>query len=344
MNAELNIETEFKKHENLIHHIIQKHFPHLVNTDFYEDAYQEGCIALLQSIKNFDTNKGYKFSTFVYPAIKRAIYRHTYKFSSDVFISRNVNDTYMKYKQYLKQGYSFDEIIKKLNTTQTRLVNIINAYKNTRLETIIYDDSAITLKDAISNGVDVEKEVETNYDLEIAKKLCKLFFTEENYFVLEEYYNGVTQAKLGRIIGKTQNGVKEKLLKMERYAFPFFKKYMLGEITFGTLCLELTKRNRSYKYALLSYFNLVFNLPNSPKNFLKDIQQELDNWDEKTFIRIKNYFNKDSNNIRPIADNLQNIVTIINKYYKFNNMEDILLKQKEKEEKCNINNVLQCVV
>ncbi len=34
----------------------------------------------------------------------------------------------------------------------------------------------------------------------------------------------------------------------------------------------------------------------------------------------------------------------INKYYKFNNMEDILLEQKEKEEKCNINNVLQCVV
>lgn len=336
--------TIFEEHQNLIHHVIRKHFYYLLKTNYYEDAFQEGSIALLECIRSFDPEKGFKISSFAYVSIYRAIYNRCFKFNCDLNISRNANAIYLKYRRYKTEGYTFNEIVKKLNITQVELSNIISAYKNTRLETIIYDDSAITLKDAISNGVDVEKEVETNYDLEIAKKLCKLFFTEENYFVLEEYYNGVTQAKLGRIIDKTQNGVKKKLLKMERYAFPFFKKYMLGEITFGTLCLELTKRNRSYKYALLSYFNLVFNLPNSPKNFLKDIQQELDNWDEKTFIRIKNYFNKDSNNIRPIADNLQNIVTIINKYYKFNNMEDILLEQKEKEEKCNINNVLQCVV
>lgn len=336
--------TIFEEHQNLVHHVIRKHFYYLLRTDFYEDAFQEGSIALLECIRSFDSKKGFELSSFAYVSIYRAIYNRCFKFNYDLNISRNAYNTHLKYRQYKKDGFTFDEIVKKLNITQLELSNIINACSNTRLETIIYDDSAITLKDAIPNEINVEKEVETNYDLEIAKKLCKLFFTEENYFVLEEYYNGVTQAKLGRIIGKTQNGVKEKLLKMERYAFPFFKKYMLGEITFGTLCLELTKRNRSYKYALLSYFNLVFNLPNSPKNFLKDIQQELDNWDEKTFIRIKNYFNKDSNNIRPIADNLQNIVTIINKYYKFNNMEDILLKQKEKEEECNINNVLQRVV
>lgn len=343
MNAELNIETEFKKHENLIHHIIQKHFPHLVNTDFYEDAYQEGCIALLQSIKNFDTNKGYKFSTFVYPAIKRAIYRHTYKFSSDVFISRNVNDTYMKYKQYLKQGYSFDEIIKKLNTTQTRLVNIINAYKNTRLEKIIFDDSKITLGELISNGVDVEKDFTIKNDLEVIKKLCKLFLTEENYFVLKGYYNGATQTRLGQIIGKTQNSVREKILKIEQYVFPLFKKYVVGEITFGALCLELTKRSKSYKNVLLSYLIYVFSLPCQPKGFMDEIQWELNNWDKRTFKKIENYFNKNSNAIRAIADNLQSIVMIIDKYHKFTSLESIL-SEKEGQNNCSIKQVFQYAV
>ena len=82
-------------------------------------------------------------------------------------------------------------------------------------------------------------------------------------------------------------------------------------------------------------------MPNKPKGFSKEIKQELSCWSKRDFEKIEGYFNSETYSSCYVIDNLKNIIMIIDKYYKFNELENILLKYSKCRE---TNSMLQYVI
>src|SRR5690606_38347219 len=113
----------------------------------------------------------------------------------------NSYHTLIAYTDYRNQGYSLDEIAEKLNTTPYKLNNILNVYDNISIESPVAED--LTLMDTIKDDINLEKEVLNDYLLKSALTLCRIFLSEEDYFIISNYYNGVTQTKIGKLLNKS---------------------------------------------------------------------------------------------------------------------------------------------
>lgn len=66
---------EIEQHLNLVHSIASKRYIQFKHKYDYDDLFQLGCIGLMNSINDFDENKGFKFSTYAYHCIDGAILR-----------------------------------------------------------------------------------------------------------------------------------------------------------------------------------------------------------------------------------------------------------------------------
>ena len=64
----------FEKHKRLVQYTLAKWHPMFVNS---EDAYQEGCIALLEAIENYDPEKG-DFAPYAVHSIILRVHRKCY--------------------------------------------------------------------------------------------------------------------------------------------------------------------------------------------------------------------------------------------------------------------------
>jgi RNA polymerase sigma factor (sigma-70 family) len=113
------------KNLNLIHNMLKTF---TISSQDYEDYFNEGVLALINAVDNYDANKGYAFSTYAC----KAILNHLTKYKH--------NNTYIKFPEEIKalrQKYLFltwqdpsiseEEIAKKLNCSQQliREMNII---------------------------------------------------------------------------------------------------------------------------------------------------------------------------------------------------------------------------
>jgi RNA polymerase sigma factor (sigma-70 family) len=327
------ITTEFEKYKYLIHHIICKHYDYLIGTTYYDDAYQEGSIALLKAIKNFDSQKGNKLNTYAYHTIRGTIQKKINHYFSQMTITKYTNKIYAKYKELQDKGYSFDEIVKEINTTPLKLTNIINSYRCKWLDENIYkesDNPLTTAKDILADDFNIESDFETKHNLKIIENLCTLFLSKNDYLAIKKYYSGMSQLKIAKLLKKSYSCINQKITKIEENIFPLFKKYILGNISFGLLCLEMLKYNRNYKHGMSTYLYYIFNQSVQSKEFIEEVQQELNNWKKEDLEKIKNYFNRNSNTNHLVVSILENIVAIIDRYYKIPYIEDILLKQKLK--------------
>jgi RNA polymerase sigma-B factor len=62
-----------KQYENLVYHIAHKYSP---GRESFEDLVQVGMIGLVQAIRRFDVDKGWRFSTYAYQTIRGEIQRY----------------------------------------------------------------------------------------------------------------------------------------------------------------------------------------------------------------------------------------------------------------------------
>lgn len=342
MNSEDTVK-KFKEYEKLIRCIINKHYYFLKHSQHYEDAYQEGCIALLKAIKTYDTNSKYTFDAYAYRLIWNTIFKKTYFFDSTLKLSRSASEEYIKYKKLSTDGCTIEEIANKLNISHDKLISIINAYKVTSIDKVITTDlGEIEVSNYISDNFNVEKHFEIKTSIKTFEMLCRLFLINKDYLIIANSLKNVKYKQIGRIVGLTRGQVLKRLRNLKAFTFPLFFRYIDGDINFNILCLELLKSGgRDYKQGVKKYFKYVFELPNKPKGFSKEIKQELSCWSKRDFEKIEGYFNSETYNSCYVIDNLKNIIMIIDKYYKFNELENILLKYSKCRE---TNSMLQYVI
>jgi len=105
--------------------VIKKHFPYLINTDRYEDALQEGIIALIHAINTFNENLGTQFSTYAYN-----IYKTMYKTNYSLKVLKLTHRRCVKYKYLLNIGYADEKIQNKLSISNKTLAVIRRLCEN----------------------------------------------------------------------------------------------------------------------------------------------------------------------------------------------------------------------
>ena len=59
----------FNNNIGLVHRVINSNYGWTKTSQYKDDVFNEGCIALLHSIDNFDNSKGIQFSTYAYKNI-----------------------------------------------------------------------------------------------------------------------------------------------------------------------------------------------------------------------------------------------------------------------------------
>lgn len=312
----------YNENKNLIHEVIHKQFPYLVGTKDYEDAFQEGSIGLINAIKQFDSNLNYKFSTYAYKAIKNQIKKNIYKYKSSMKISMGVYKQYIAYLKYENEGYSYDEIVEKLNTTPEKLGKVINAFNKTYLDEEIQEN--ISLNKIIRDIADIENDVINSTLIPHAVTLCKLFLSEQELAIISYYYNSYRITEISNYLKISKPLVVKRIKKIEEVIFPIFREYLEGKIKFGKMCEKLIKHSKKSRKVLYLYFKNA--LENKNEDFLVKFNEILNRYGYQQLEKFKKFVNNEENYYF-VKDFTSNLVFLLDKYTYEKGIEQKILKK-----------------
>lgn len=320
----MDISTMYKENKNLVHQVIQTYYPFMVNTDDYDDVFQDGSIGLMKAIKNFNPDLGYKFSTLAYPAIKNQIGTNVFRYYSNFRVSRGSYHTLLAYSQYEKQGYSFDEIIEELDIDPNKLRNILNAYNENSLEESLVGDDSLKIRDTISDDYNLQEKVEESYLVATSKVLCKMFLTDLEYTIISNYYDGMTPTKIGNAIKKSATYVCKVVSRVENKIFPAFREYLDGNIKFGELCELLVKSSKKTRSVLKCY--LYYSLANGDdEQFFNDLEVLKSSYGSDTVNSLIRFTMNDGVYYYRVLDILSDTIKILDKYFSTGGIEKKIL-------------------
>ena len=82
-----------KQYENLVYHIAHKYSP---GRESFEDLVQVGMIGLVQAIRRFDVDRGWRFSTYAYQTIRGEIQRYFRDKSWAMSVPRQIKEQSLK--------------------------------------------------------------------------------------------------------------------------------------------------------------------------------------------------------------------------------------------------------
>ncbi len=189
----------------------------------YDDIFQIGCIGLVKSINNFDTDFKVRFSTYAVPMIMGEIKRFL-RDDGIIKVSRSVKNTAKKIH------YDKEALAKKLNRDPT--IEELSAYSQISTEDIIYatesasslqylydiihqDDGApVLLIDKISDGMEEAGKIVNRIALKDA--LCNLD-PKARKIILLRYFKDRTQIEVAEMLGISQvqvSRIEKKVLKI----------------------------------------------------------------------------------------------------------------------------------
>ncbi len=170
----------------------------------FDDLCQIGHIGMLKAIRNFDTSKGFAFSTYAVPLIMGEIKRFL-RDDGDIKIGRElkrksacVMAARERFINTNQREPTVSELAAACSLSEEDTVEAIAASSATvSLSEQIGEDS--TLEDII--GVDFTPEI--NEKLALSQAIDSLPFRQREIIRLR-YFKGFTQAETGRILGLTQ--------------------------------------------------------------------------------------------------------------------------------------------
>lgn len=210
---------DIKEHFGLVHLCCQRFRKRGME---YDDIFQTGCIGLTKAAKNFDPEKGVKFSTYAVPVILGEI-RLLFRESGYLKVSRKLKDLGIKIN-YERENFiklherepTINELSQKLNAEPEQIVEAIETSKNP--VSLSSPSGNLEEKDCgiyIPVFFDDEK-------ISIKISLIQIFKTLENKdkkLIYLRFFKGETQTKIAKNLGMTQVQVSRRekaLLKLIR--------------------------------------------------------------------------------------------------------------------------------
>lgn len=190
-----------------------------------DDLFQIGCIGLIKSIDNFDTNQPVRFSTYAVPMIQGEIRRYLRDFST-IRVSRSLKDIAyraMQVKEELTNKYSkdptVDEIARIMELPKGKVVMALEAIvEPVSLYEPVYSDSGDTIYVMDQIG---DKNTDESWLGEIVLKEAIKKLGEREKAILDlRFFQGKTQVEVANEIGISQAQVS----RLEKGALSKIKK------------------------------------------------------------------------------------------------------------------------
>lgn len=180
----------------------------------YDDLFQAGSMGLLKAAREFDEDRGYKFSTYAVPVILGEIKR-LFRDNGAIKVSRSLKELSLKVtavKEYeeRKNGVTptVAEIASKLGASAEDVAEAI-ASSRAVMSLTVEDDE--TLKQLDLPTVDNSENI--NDRIMISSALEKLK-TEDRNLIIMRYFCGMTQSEIASKLKLTQVQVSRKEKKL----------------------------------------------------------------------------------------------------------------------------------
>lgn len=201
--ATYELDEIIKQNSNLVYSVCSKYQGY----NDKEDLHQVGMIGLMNAYKNYDQNRGVKFSTYAFPYIVGEVSTYVrenkaLKVSRDmVRLGRKINEYIQKHFEVRGYEPSITDIALMLDTSPDRIISALEACKNTKsLDEEINDDGkAITLLDVTPTKENISKE--QMLDL---KEAFKYLSNDEQILVINRYFKDLTQSEVAKLMNVNQ--------------------------------------------------------------------------------------------------------------------------------------------
>lgn len=201
--ATYELDEIIKQNSNLVYSICSKYQGY----NDKEDLHQVGMIGLINAYKNYNRNKGVKFSTYAFPYVVGEVSKYvrenkSVKISRDlVRLGRKINEYIAKHLEVRGYEPSISDIAAMLETKESTVISALDACKQTKsLDEEINDDGkAITLLDVTPTKEKISKE--QMLDL---KEAFKYLSYEEQYLVINRYFKDLTQSEVAKLMNVNQ--------------------------------------------------------------------------------------------------------------------------------------------
>lgn len=191
------------KNENLIYSLANR----FSSYSSKEDLYQIGIIGLINAYRNFNPNRGCKFSTYAFPYILGEMKKYVredigIKISRDtIYLCSRIERARELLMQNLKRYPTITELSSYLEVEETKIIEAlqINFYLKSLDEPINNEDKELTLKDCLS-----QEDTTDKLDLISLKEELKNLSTEEKMLLKFRYLEDKTQQEIADIMGMSQ--------------------------------------------------------------------------------------------------------------------------------------------
>ena len=191
----------------LVLSIIQRFSNRCENAD---DLFQVGCVGLIKSIDNFDTEHGVQFSTYAVPMIIGEIKRYL-RDNNSIRVSRSLRDTALKalrareeLTNSMNREPTVEEIAKKIEMKKEDVVYALDAIQEpiSLFEPIYNDngDTVFAMDQVKDNGCTTESWIDR-----IALSDAILTLNDREREIIDKrFYSGKTQIEVADEIGISQ--------------------------------------------------------------------------------------------------------------------------------------------
>ena len=193
-------EQIFNNNIGLVHRVINSNYSWTKVSQYKDDVFNEGCIALLHSIDNFDNSKGIQFSTYAY----KNIY---------FFIQMYINKVVQQKRKYNRRVE--DENGKLIKYTADYMSADICSYN------VIVSDGSDEVGELLNSTPlmkdeegyqDIDDNLFIEYCLNFLMKLQNTGQTKyKDIYIITKYkMQNLTNEKIGQLIGKSRTYVNNK--------------------------------------------------------------------------------------------------------------------------------------
>lgn len=193
-----------------------------------DDLFQIGCIGLIKSIDNFDTNLNVQFSTYAVPMIMGEVRRYL-RDNNSIRVSRSLRDTAYKAlyarerltRQNLKEP-TILEIAQEIGMTKEEITYALDAIQSpVSLYEPVYNDGGDPLY--VVDQISDKKNLEENWVEEISlNEALKRLPERERRIINLRFYEGKTQTEVAEEIHISQAQVS----RLEKNALKSMKNYL----------------------------------------------------------------------------------------------------------------------
>lgn len=183
----------------------------------YDDLYQAGCIGLIKAADNFNSELGYKFSTYAVPVIIGEIKR-LFRDGGSVKISRSLKELSLKINHEIQKFSSengreptISELSQKMNVEPGQIAEAMSASMQPVSLTINNDDGES------QNDIPVNPPDENLTEILSLKSEIERLDERDKQLIQLRFYNGMTQSSTAKKLGMTQVQVSRREKKILLY-------------------------------------------------------------------------------------------------------------------------------